>query len=260
MVEIVEGKSYKTRDGRKVGPMRQVSCGGWLADSGRVGNGCNYDWYKDGTYEYGGKPSKLDLIKEYKDDKPAYLYYDLSLPIGRGKFSFDGSDGTLDTSFTIQPHDMKIIGGYQIENKGETPIHVSSERQKIEEKDDTQMFKVGDRVKQKSTDDYVYKVLAIDNQGNYSIELTEDKIGGGIGNIFTSVTDLNLELVTPSSPVQSRKTLVPGVYGRVRLNDYPAGTGIASVQWQGSNLFTANELREVIQVLGEVADYLEEVE
>lgn len=196
MVEIVEGKFYRTRDFRKVGPMKMLESGvGWVAESGRIETSCDYDWYKNGTYGHDGAPHKLDLIEEYKDN--------------------------------------------------------------------AQMFKVGDRVRDMEWNNgahvgTIVEVFPDDKYTPYRIDYSPHRYGVCAGSVGDNNSNLVLVETVPSSPVQSRKTLVPGVYGRVKINDYPAGTGIASVQWQGSNLFTANELREVIRVLGEVAEFLED--
>lgn len=60
-------------------------------------------------------------------------------------------------------------------------------------------FKVGDLVTQKETRDYVYKVIAIDKEGLYTIEIVEDRISSMVGKIYSAVTDRNLELYKVSS-------------------------------------------------------------
>ncbi|MBA8851234.1 hypothetical protein FHW20_002169 [Ochrobactrum intermedium] len=62
---IETGKFYRTRDGRKVGPMR------WVRP--RLGKFCFVDetdaaWAVDGAFDIGGNPSERDLIAEWVDD------------------------------------------------------------------------------------------------------------------------------------------------------------------------------------------------
>lgn len=66
-MEIVEGKFYKTRDGRKVGPMRRQS-NGWVADSGRIDDNGAYDWYMSGNYDCYNQETSVDLIAEWQDE------------------------------------------------------------------------------------------------------------------------------------------------------------------------------------------------
>lgn len=69
MVKIEEGKFYKTRDGRKVGPMAWENTGksyvypqgGYWAVSG-VGT-----WWQDGKY-YKDKSTDSDIISEWPSD------------------------------------------------------------------------------------------------------------------------------------------------------------------------------------------------
>ena len=62
---IEVGKFYRTRDGRKVGPMRCVRP--------RLGKFCFVDetdaaWAVDGAFDIGGNPSETDLIAEWVDE------------------------------------------------------------------------------------------------------------------------------------------------------------------------------------------------
>ena len=62
---IETGKFYRTRDGRKVGPMR------WVRP--RLGKFCFVDetdaaWAVDGAFDIGGNPSERDLIAEWVDE------------------------------------------------------------------------------------------------------------------------------------------------------------------------------------------------
>lgn len=73
---IREGAYYRTRDGRKVGPMRTSGESGhfyWRSDSGQLGN---YDvaWAKDGRF-YENKEHKNDLIAEWPDESGASAGY-----------------------------------------------------------------------------------------------------------------------------------------------------------------------------------------
>lgn len=66
-MEIIEGKFYRTRDGRKVGPMRRQS-NGWVADSGRIDDNGAYDWYLYGNYDCCNQETPVDLIAEWRDE------------------------------------------------------------------------------------------------------------------------------------------------------------------------------------------------
>lgn len=67
-MKIESGKFYKTRDGRKVGPMKRWSYG-WLAGSGRINASDHIDWYEEGNYNYTHYPaSPNDLIAEWQDE------------------------------------------------------------------------------------------------------------------------------------------------------------------------------------------------
>lgn len=194
MVEIVEGRYYKTRDGRKVGPMRKVGYG-WVADSGRIMASDYIDWYSEGNYHYYNETSH-DLIEEYKDD--------------------------------------------------------------------TQLFKVGDRVKKKDGTSF----------SNYEMFVNVTEVKNGCVWLTTGyhLTPERLELANEqivikekfvgeqsSSPVQSRKTLVPGVYGRLRVGETGLRNDEQTVSVFASNYHTAQELREMIRVLGDIVEFLEEV-
>lgn len=66
-MEIIEGKFYRMRDGRKVGPMRRQS-NGWVADSGRIDDNGAYDWYLYGNYDCCNQETPVDLIEEWRDE------------------------------------------------------------------------------------------------------------------------------------------------------------------------------------------------
>ncbi|WP_028753684.1 hypothetical protein [Rhizobium leucaenae] len=68
---ITAGKFYKTRDGRKVGPMEAGAFGG-IYDISRAVTG--QPWYSDGAF-IKGETSKLDLIAEWVDE-PAVVAND----------------------------------------------------------------------------------------------------------------------------------------------------------------------------------------
>lgn len=77
-METRYGRFYKTRDGRKVGPIKKSPYGvGWLTADGFEGD----QWYsslhkKEGVEGrcYYGKEDPLDLVEEW-DDKPANRFY-----------------------------------------------------------------------------------------------------------------------------------------------------------------------------------------
>ncbi len=68
-MKIEAGKFYKTRDGRKIGPMRDVTSCGWVdwvkfvaeAEGDTEGWGANGNFYRS-------EPSQLDLIAEWTDE------------------------------------------------------------------------------------------------------------------------------------------------------------------------------------------------
>lgn len=78
-IKIEEGKCYRTRDGRKVGPMMPVNPGigyarewTWTDDpTGGLrtgGNVANYLWRDDGTESALRTPSPRDLVAEWTDE------------------------------------------------------------------------------------------------------------------------------------------------------------------------------------------------
>lgn len=77
-METRYGRFYRTRDGRKVGPIKKSPYGvGWLTADGFEGD----QWYsslhkKEGVEGkcYYGKEDPLDLVEEW-DDKPANRFY-----------------------------------------------------------------------------------------------------------------------------------------------------------------------------------------
>lgn len=62
---IETGKFYRTRDGRKVGPMERVSHNGQFRDTSEAVTG--YGWYSNGTY-IEGVQGNIDLIAEWIDE------------------------------------------------------------------------------------------------------------------------------------------------------------------------------------------------
>lgn len=65
MVQLESGKYYKTRDGRKVGPMHKGKYGGWK-DINKTITG--QLWKDDGSYIGKDTPSYLDLVIEHIED------------------------------------------------------------------------------------------------------------------------------------------------------------------------------------------------
>jgi len=66
-LQIQAGGFYKTRDGRKVGPMKASSWGGFYDESRSI---TAQRWEKDGSY-IAGQTTQLDLIAEWLDDPAA---------------------------------------------------------------------------------------------------------------------------------------------------------------------------------------------
>lgn len=66
-VKIGAGKYYRTRDGRKVGPMEAWCFGGWHSDRAEypLNGGV---WLDDGTAKYAGAKDSPDLIAEWVDE------------------------------------------------------------------------------------------------------------------------------------------------------------------------------------------------
>lgn len=68
---IQAGRYYRTRDGRKVGPMRETLYGQWVDTKRTI---TSYGWSDNGTF-IAGATSRLDLIAEWVDEptpaKPA---------------------------------------------------------------------------------------------------------------------------------------------------------------------------------------------
>lgn len=66
-LKIEEGKYYRTRDGRKVGPMEVWPLGGWHSD--RAEHPLNGGvWLDGGTAKYAGAKDSPDLIAEWVDE------------------------------------------------------------------------------------------------------------------------------------------------------------------------------------------------
>lgn len=66
-LKIEAGKYYRTRDGRKVGPMEAWRFGGWHSD--RAEHPLNGGvWLDDGTAKYAGAKDNPDLIAEWIDE------------------------------------------------------------------------------------------------------------------------------------------------------------------------------------------------
>lgn len=136
-MEIIEGKFYKTRDGRKVGPA-------FVNDFGTSVFGSKEN-YESAVWTDTGRAGLLRSVEQKAND---------------------------------------IVAEWQDEPKKEV-----SDMSEVK-------FKVGDLVTQKETKDYVYKVIAVDREGLYTIEIVEDIVSSMVGAIYSSVTDRNLELFT----------------------------------------------------------------
>lgn len=64
-LQIEAGKYYRTRDGRKVGPMEKWDLGVWHVAEGSFSGGL---WKSDGTAWYNGSSDSPDLIAEWVDE------------------------------------------------------------------------------------------------------------------------------------------------------------------------------------------------
>lgn len=68
-MQIVEGRFYKTRDGRKVGPMRRGENDAdayWVAPAGQLGLDYGSAWYRPGNF-YATSECQNDLISEWEE-------------------------------------------------------------------------------------------------------------------------------------------------------------------------------------------------
>lgn len=66
--ELQNGKYYRTRDGRKVGPLERN--GNQFYDTSESLTG--YGWYNDGKYFNGKLECQLDLVREWRDEKDIF--------------------------------------------------------------------------------------------------------------------------------------------------------------------------------------------
>ncbi|MDD9727200.1 hypothetical protein PVV74_17200 [Roseovarius sp. SK2] len=72
-MKIVEGRYYRTRDGRKVGPMEPDHNAIFLVwDCPNTGE----SFHKDGSYNGSGRESPDDLIAEWSDDPHTFTHSD----------------------------------------------------------------------------------------------------------------------------------------------------------------------------------------
>ena len=81
MLQIEEGKYYRARNGKKIGPMSRIHGAdrfkwGWCDEDNQP-----YSCTDDGRY-YGGLLSHLDLIAEWVDEAPAVDLTDITTPFG----------------------------------------------------------------------------------------------------------------------------------------------------------------------------------
>ena len=94
-LQVEAGKYYRTRDGRKVGPMIRETDGDYMANH-PDGRG-TVSWRRDGT-RYRGREPEADLIAEWSDDTLAHIVthegreYDLT---------------TLETPFGLLPEPVQ---------------------------------------------------------------------------------------------------------------------------------------------------------
>lgn len=68
-MKIETGKFYKTRDGRKVGPMEVWPLGGWHSDRSQCPLNAGL-WLSDGTAKHFGTKDSPDLISEWHELTP----------------------------------------------------------------------------------------------------------------------------------------------------------------------------------------------
>ena len=60
-MRLEDGKYYRTRDGRKVGPMKHYGMGDWFFE-------CDGNlWFNDGGFEW-DRESKNDIVAEWVDN------------------------------------------------------------------------------------------------------------------------------------------------------------------------------------------------
>lgn len=122
-LQIQQGKFYKTRDGRKVGPMK-THLGGdgaryWIAppDSRDFGHA----WWKDGTFHRGMK-HQMDIIAEWVDEPAAPVANDNAAPAA-AKFKV-GDRVKTDDVYSFDPNVGEIVSiedGYinvKVDNDG----------------------------------------------------------------------------------------------------------------------------------------------
>ncbi|MBK0024217.1 hypothetical protein IAE29_21565 [Ochrobactrum sp. S46] len=112
-LKIEAGKYYRTRDGRKVGPMEVWCFGGWHSD--RAEHPLNGGvWLDDGTAKYAGAKDSPDLIAEWADEPvkaAAPVAVQQDAPELTVKLSFDAADVTNAIKSTL----LKTNQGYGFE-------------------------------------------------------------------------------------------------------------------------------------------------
>jgi len=104
---IQAGRYYKTRDGRKVGPMRVEHGGGvwkWNVSDPRYIDGMRSAWRADGGFKYSGNSHPADLIAEWVDEPSVAVNDEPKFKVGdrvvvannnRGHSDYTGAQGTV---------------------------------------------------------------------------------------------------------------------------------------------------------------------
>lgn len=112
-LKIEAGKYYRTRDGRKVGPMEAWRFGGWHSD--RAEHPLNGGvWLDGGTAKYAGAKDSPDLIAEWVDEPvkaAAPVAVQQDAPELTVKLSFDAAEVTNAIKSTL----LKTNQGYGFE-------------------------------------------------------------------------------------------------------------------------------------------------
>lgn len=115
------------------------------------------------------------------------------------------------------------------------------------------MFKAGDRVKYKNGETF----------SNGRLVNTVDKIvDGGQVWLLETKTWIGVESIEHESPTKSpvrtvtRREIVPGVYGKVRVNECGIGGGVESIEMKPTR--SPEELRESAHILNQLAEALED--
>lgn len=84
---------------------------------------------------------------------------------------------------------------------------------------------------------------------------TDDGKEIGTGSDFDLIAEWQDETTSPIRTV-TRREILPGVYGKVCVNEKGDGTGLDYIEMLGT--LDANELREAAHILNQIAEVLEE--